>query len=58
MHATDPDVKPPRTGQAACTYCESSAALCRSTAWLRGRPCCEACDGNHDAATDEQKARP
>jgi hypothetical protein len=42
------DVPERRVDRKTCAYCEASAAGCRSVAWLRGRNCCEACDGNHD----------
>lgn len=44
------DVPPRRTDRKHCTYCEASAAGCRSNAWLRGRNCCETCTGDHDVA--------
>jgi hypothetical protein len=45
-----PDAPPRRRDREICPACESTPQLCRSGEWLRGRRCCDACDGNHDQA--------
>lgn len=44
MKATDP--RQPRTTAPPCAYCEASARGCDTNVWLRGRRCCEACEGH------------
>lgn len=55
LYASDPnrarrngDTRPP------CAYCEATARGCDTNRWLRGRACCEACDGGHDGGADAQ----
>lgn len=43
-----PDAPPRRTDCKTCQHCDASAAGCRSNYWLRGRLCCELCEGDHD----------
>ena len=49
MLAADPDPTPVRTDRRACAYCEATPRGCASNQWLRGRWCCDACAGDHDA---------
>jgi len=50
------DEPPVRKDRRTCAYCEASAAGCKSNEWLRGRRCCEACTGDHDAGATHAQA--
>lgn len=43
-----PNTPARRTDRCVCPACEASPGTCRSSEWLRGRRCCEACTGDHD----------
>lgn len=44
-----PTPAPRRTDRKVCPTCEAAPRACDTNHWLRGRFCCEACTGNHDA---------
>jgi hypothetical protein len=53
MLASDPDPMPHRPKLAPCPHCGANGAACDSVAWLRGRTCCERCNGDHGEAGDD-----
>lgn len=46
---------PRRGDRATCPNCKASPAGCDGNHWLRGRWCCESCQGSHDDTPKETR---
>ena len=46
------DVPERRKDRRHCERCGTSAATCRSIAWMLAHNCCAVCPGNHDTEED------